>query len=234
MCYAMAETVFAVAQTDVGHAPGVVVADKYALTNTQIAIDSSEPKSAIRLLSTGRVLPGLDVRIFRDGREVGENSVGEVVISGEFLFDGYFNKPEITKERLIGASYFTRDRGFIRDGEIYILGRIDELLIINGRNIQANEVEAIVSRIAGVKPGRAVALGLYNEQVGSEELVVVAERDPQADDLPDADVLRTIRNLVFEMTNIEIKISRTRRAGLAEEDHQRKDLSRGKPREVPA
>jgi acyl-CoA synthetase (AMP-forming)/AMP-acid ligase II/acyl carrier protein/pimeloyl-ACP methyl ester carboxylesterase len=205
VCYAMAETVFAVSQTEVGRAPGVVSADKNALTDAQIVTRSSEPASAIRLLSAGRVLPGLDVRIFRDGREVGENSVGEVSISGEFLFDGYFNRPDITSERLIDGRYFTRDRGFIRVSELYILGRIDELLIINGRNIQANEVEAIVSQIRGVKPGRAVAFGVYNEWIGSEELVVVAERDPHADDVIDADVLRTIRNLVFEMTNIEIK-----------------------------
>ena len=205
VCYAMAETVFAVSQTEVGRAPGVVSADKNALTDAQIVTVSSEPASAIRLLSTGCVLPGLDVRIFRDGREVGENSVGEVGISGEFLFDGYFNKPNITRDRFIDGRFFTRDRGFIRDSELYILGRVDELLIINGRNIQANEVEAIVSQIRGVKPGRAVAFGVYNEWVGSEELVVVAERDPQASDLVDADVLRMIRSIVFEVTNIEIK-----------------------------
>jgi fatty-acyl-CoA synthase len=205
VCYAMAETVFAVSQTEAGQAFGEVEVDKHTLAEAQIAVDSSEPGSSVRLLSAGRVLPGLDVRIIREGQEVGDNLIGEVVISGGFLFDGYFNKPKVTQDRLIGGRYFTRDRGFIRDSELYILGRIDELLIINGRNIQANEVEAIVSRIPGIKPGRAVALGLFNEQTGSEELIVVAERDPQADKLPRADILRTIRNLVFEITNIEVK-----------------------------
>ena len=59
------------------------------------------------------------------------------MLSGGYLFYGYFNDPLTTAERLADGLYNTRDRGFVQDGQLYVLGRTDDLLIVNGRNLHA-------------------------------------------------------------------------------------------------
>jgi len=50
----------------------------------------------------------------------------------------------------------------MNDGELFVTGRKDDLLIVNGRNIYAHDIEFSVSRIDGIIPGRAIALGIFN------------------------------------------------------------------------
>ena len=205
VCYAMAETVFAVSQTPRDRPVRVVEVDRELLQVARRAASPRSPEQALGLLSNGPVIDGLDVTI-RDpdsGAECGPNEVGEIVIRGAFLFDGYYNAPDITAERLRETDYFTRDMGFLRDGELYVLGRRDDLIIVNGRNLHAHEVEAIVGDVPGLKPGRAVAFGVYSEVNASEELVIVAERDGTP--VQEAEAVRLIRERVFDQTNIDVK-----------------------------
>lgn len=204
VCYAMAETVFAVSQTPPGRPVAVVEVDRETLRTDRRAEPPAGPERAERLLSNGPVVDGLSVTI-RDPRGVplADGEVGEIAIAGDFLFSGYHNAPEITAERLRDGVYFTRDLGFLRDGELFVLGRKDDLLIVNGRNLRAHEVEGIVTGVAGLKPGRAVAFGVFNDATASEELVVVAERDGSGRD--DEAIARDVRERVFDETGIDVR-----------------------------
>jgi acyl-CoA synthetase (AMP-forming)/AMP-acid ligase II len=75
--------------------------------------------------------------------------------------------------------YLTGDLGIIDDnGELYITGRKKDLIIVLGKNIYPQDVENAASCVDGVYPGRCVALGIWNEEIGSEELYVLVERKP--------------------------------------------------------
>jgi acyl-CoA synthetase (AMP-forming)/AMP-acid ligase II/acyl carrier protein len=208
VCYAMAETVFAVSQTRVGAKPVTVDVDAGQLYTAGHAVAPSEGAPAMTLLSAGTPLGGMSVQIMSEGNVLPDGQVGEIVLSSKYLFDGYFRDDKTTAERLRDGRYFTRDRGFLRDGALFVLGRLDDLLIVNGRNLHAHEIETLVGAVPGLKPGRAVAFGVFNEAVGSEELVVVAERDPDAPVLGYGELERGIRALVYEQSNIEVKACR--------------------------
>jgi acyl-CoA synthetase (AMP-forming)/AMP-acid ligase II/acyl carrier protein len=207
VCYAMAETVFAVTQTRVGAKPVVLDVDAEQLYGEGV-VTAASGASSMRLLSAGAPVRGMTVEIMSGESVLPEGHVGEIVLSGSFLFDGYFNDPQTTAERLRGSRYFTRDRGFLRDGGLFVLGRLDDLLIINGRNLHAHEVESVIGDMIGLKPGRAVAFGVFNEALGSEELVIVAERDPDVVISSDAELARGVRTLVYEQSNIDVKACR--------------------------
>jgi acyl-CoA synthetase (AMP-forming)/AMP-acid ligase II len=81
-----------------------------------------------------------------------------------------------------------------------VVGRLKDVIIVNGKNIFAHDVEAAVSRISGVKPGRAVAFGCYAPDAGSEKLVVVAERQSETTD--DAQIVRGINRAVLNEIGI--------------------------------
>jgi acyl-CoA synthetase (AMP-forming)/AMP-acid ligase II len=73
--------------------------------------------------------------------------------------------------------FLTGDYGYISNGEVYVTGRKKDIIIVGGKNVYPQDLEMLVYEVDGVHPGRAVAFGIYDEQAGTEEVVVVAETD---------------------------------------------------------
>lgn len=178
VCYAMAETVFAVSQTPIGRPVNRLRVDPACLRSAQQVSPRPPDMPGTDLLSAGRILPGLRVSILSDnGVPLPDGHVGEIAVSGDFLFEGYFRLPERTAERLVGGWYRTADQGFLWNGDLYVLGRLDDLIIVNGRNFYCHELEHIASAIPGIKPGRAAAFPVDDAAGGTQAAVVVAECD---------------------------------------------------------
>jgi fatty-acyl-CoA synthase len=161
VCYAMAENVFAVTQT--------------ALSRELKALRTDEAEHT--LLSCGPTVAGVEVRILdlHTGEQLSNDRIGEISIRGPFLFDGYYRQPEKTDERMRDGWYTTGDMGLTHDGELYVSGRVDDMLIVNGRNYYAHEVESLLADVDGIIPGRSVAIGVDDEFTGSTAVVVLAE-----------------------------------------------------------
>jgi acyl-CoA synthetase (AMP-forming)/AMP-acid ligase II len=86
---------------------------------------------------------------------------------------GYFQEPELTKKAFAGDWLRTGDIGYLVDGDIFICGRLKELIIVNGRNYYPQDLEWEASRIDGVRKGNVIAFGTGNT-FGDRERVVVA------------------------------------------------------------
>jgi len=193
-CYAMAETVFAVSQSNLAAPVRRLAVDRDCITKLGPVLPPATDVEALILLSNGRPIGGCAVRILREGDFVAEVQIGEICVSGEFLFSGYSNNPIATAAAFHNEWYRTGDLGFLQDGEVFVVGRVKEVIIVNGKNIFVHDIEAAAAQVAGVKPGRLVAFGQYSDRIGSEQLVVVAERDANA--APDAQVLEAINRAV--------------------------------------
>jgi acyl-CoA synthetase (AMP-forming)/AMP-acid ligase II len=187
--YAMAENVFAVTQSDVTSAPKRVNADAERLRTDHCVEDirGGGPKT-MPFISSGRVLPENEVRIVmpETGEILAGGYVGEVIIRSDSLFTGYFNRPDLTAEAVKDGWYWTGDLGFLLDGELFVIGRKKDLIIVAGKNIYPQDVEEIVFAHPAIHDGRAVAVGLLNPDLGTEDIIVVAEVDDEKDLAPDA------------------------------------------------
>ena len=141
--YAMAENVFAVTQTPLGTAVRTLHLKPSSLQTGLVAMAGlGEP--AIEVVSCGYPLPRTSVRFVNTRREaVGDGCIGEIVIRTPTLFDGYYQRPELTKAVLVRGWYYTGDVGFLHADELYVVGRVDDLLIIRGRNFVAHELEQV-------------------------------------------------------------------------------------------
>ena len=176
ICYAMAETVFAVTQTPADELVSALDLDDDALADGRAQAARTDGRGR-KVVSVGRPLREVSLRITGDGGAP-DGRVGEVTVRAPFLFSGYHHDPETTARKLRDGWYHTGDVGFLRDGELYLLGRTDDLVILNGRNVFAHHVEfAINAEVTGVKAGRCIALGVFSAEVGSQELVILAETD---------------------------------------------------------
>nr|WP_246481419.1 AMP-binding protein [Amycolatopsis umgeniensis] len=139
---------------------------------------SGEPVTT--LLSSGAPLPGTQVTI----RNPNPDGIGEIVISGPQLFDGYW--PATPGGRTGGHA--TGDRGFLRDGQLFVLGRADEVLVCHGRNFHPADVIAACAEVPGLRPGRCAAFVTEPDRV-----VLVAEARQPWDDGAGAELARLVR-----------------------------------------
>jgi fatty-acyl-CoA synthase len=198
-CYAMAETVFAATQSDVtGPGPARIWVDASDLRKQgTVRPVSSDAPGATCLVSSGRSLPNTRIRIMSDaGEDLGTGRVGEIVIHCDSMLDGYYNRPDLTEKALRDGWYWSGDLGVLSGDELYVIGRKKDLIIVAGENIYPQDVEEIVSAHKAIYDGRVVAFGHYNSNIGTEEIVVVAEVRESAD-LENAQIIeRELRSAV--------------------------------------
>jgi fatty-acyl-CoA synthase len=175
--YAMAENVFAVTQSDINRGPTQIWVDGLEFRrNDRVSVVEKGTPGAVALISSGRLLPNQEVRIVSDsGVVLEEGSVGEIQLKSDCLFEGYYNRQDLTCAAIVDHWYHTGDLGFCLDGELYVVGRKKDLLIIGGENIYPQDIEEIVASHSKIRNGRVITLGVYNPDLGTEEIVVVAE-----------------------------------------------------------
>jgi acyl-CoA synthetase (AMP-forming)/AMP-acid ligase II len=195
--YAMAENTFAVTQTPPGAPVAVECVDAEHMDRDGIAV--LQPGGR-RFASSGRVIPGTEVRVMRDGVACDEATVGEVQVRGECLMSGYFGLGA-ERQAIDGEGWLsTGDTGYLRDGNLFVIGRKKDIIIRAGRNIDPTRLEAAAGAIPGVKSGRAVAFAVSNAAEGTEDIVIIVESEDAAEN---AAVLR-IRAALIEACHLEI------------------------------
>jgi len=174
-CYAMAETTYGVTQTPPDEEPKLMIVDRDELAAGRVS-PAIEGKASRVCVSSGMAIEGCSVRIVDSERkEVAPGMVGEIAISSVSMFDGYRNYPEKTAEVLIDGWYYSGDYGFMVEDELFVIGRKKDIIIVAGKNIYPEDVEDAVGKVPDVLPGRVIAFGYDNTDLGTEEVSVVAE-----------------------------------------------------------
>ncbi len=174
-CYAMAETTFAVSQTPPGREARILRIDRQEIQRG-IAVPAGEGTATRECVSSGLPISGCEVRILGEhGEDLPDEGIGEIAIRSISLFEGYRNNEEKTSEVMKNGWYLSGDYGFQHGGELYVIGRKKDMIIIAGNNIYPEDVEDAVGRVEGVLAGRVIAFGLEDDEAGTEQLCVVAE-----------------------------------------------------------
>lgn len=180
--YAMAENVFAVTQTQADGPPRALGRRPGAVSDPEAWLAESATLGEIDVLSCGRALPGVEIQIWDEtGHPLPEGQVGEIVIRGPYLFHEYHDAPEATAQRIRDGWFRPHDLGLMDAGELFVMGRVDDLINLYGRKVYAHQVEFAVTSLPGVLPGRCVAIGHVSNDTGSQELVVLAETEAGVD-----------------------------------------------------
>src|SRR6185436_3947656 len=130
--------------------------------------------------SSGRPLENVNVKVIdEDGREQSERLVGEIAIQGDCMLAGYHNRPDLTEKAFRDGWYLTGDYGYISNGEVFVSGRKKDMIIVGGKNVYPQDLEALTYEVSGVHAGRSVAFGMFNDEEGTEEVVIIAEVDSE-------------------------------------------------------
>lgn len=142
----------------------------------------STQSTALRFVACGRALPGHEIRIVDDaGNARPERVEGKLEFRGPSATSGYWHAPELTA-RLFGDSQGewldTGDRAYLAEGDVFVTGRVKDIVIRGGRNLYPQEIEDAVGQVPGVRRGCVAVFGMHDPHSGTERLVVLAEARP--------------------------------------------------------
>ena len=181
--YGLAESSVGLAFPPLGRGPLIdhIERDTFMSSRQAKPVTDDDPHT-LKFASCGHPLKNHQIRIIdAAGHELAERQEGRIEFHGPSSTSGYFRNTEKTRELFDGDWLDTGDLGYIANGEIYVTGRIKDIIIRAGRNIYPHELEEAVGNINGIRNGRVAVFGSEDKQTGTEHLIVLAEtrsKDP--------------------------------------------------------
>jgi fatty-acyl-CoA synthase len=204
--YGMAEHTLGVTSSPSGVRPPVDWVDGKALQDEHRAIPvSPDHPHAKVVVSSGVAITAVTLKILDEqGNELPERAVGEIVVQSDMLFTGYYRQPEATAEVWRDGWFYTGDMGYLLDGHLYVCGRKKNMIIIGGRNIYPEDLEAIANNIEGIYPDRAVALGVLDPSTGTEKVVMICDLRRTVEDDEKQRISKELRQTVSHKLGVSI------------------------------
>ncbi len=201
--YGLAEASLAVSLPPMGRGPQVdrIAREPFAREGRAVPVASSvnssvnsgansTDASVLSFVSVGRAVPNHEVRIVDDdGREAPERQEGKLWFRGPSTTQGYFRNPEASAALFplgppgapnhgigdVSGWLDSGDRAYRAGDELFITGRVKDIILKAGRNFYPHEIEEVAGRVEGVRKGCVAAFGVPDAASGTERLVVVAE-----------------------------------------------------------
>ncbi|HSP05093.1 MAG TPA: AMP-binding protein [Acidimicrobiales bacterium] len=197
--YGLAEAAVGLAFPPVGRPPLIDRIDRseFVASGRARPIDDDQlPVDVVDFVACGRPLPGYELRVVdHTDRELPERHEGHLHFRGPSATTGYFRNAAATRAMFHDDWLDTGDLGYLADGDLYVTGRVKDLIIRAGRNLHPDELEQTIGRILGIRRGCVAVFAAPDPTAATERLVVVAETRET-----DAETLTTIRDRVAAAT----------------------------------
>ncbi len=175
--YGLAECSVGLAFPPLGRPPIINRIDRELMTTHGIAepAKSGDPKP-LEFPACGQPLPGHEIRVVdAAGHELGERREGRIEFRGPSTTSGYFHNAAKTRDLFHDDWLDTSDRGYMAGGDIFITGRIKDIIIRAGRHLYPQEIEEAVADVPGIHKGGVAVFGVTDRASGTERVVVLAE-----------------------------------------------------------
>jgi len=212
-CYGMAETTLFVTGKRRELPPRTLTVDSNVYANEGRAVAYAEPAahpSAREFVSCGEIASDLDLRIVDplDACELSDGQVGEIWVAGPSITAGYWRQPSVTaatfEGRLAGRNHAylrTGDLGFMRDGQLYVSGRLKDLIIIRGVNHYPQDIEKTIDLCHdAIRPGCGIAFCITVE---NEDQLVFAQEVGRRDEARADEVITRMRDAIYSRHGVQ-------------------------------
>ena len=202
-CYGMAETTLLVSGKQQLLSPTYTTIDQKALALNRF---EKKPHSTQVLVSSGQIDPQFTVKIVNPETKKVANphEIGEIWVHGSSVAKGYWHKPELTQD-IFAAQLANDDKQYLRTGdlgyldgaELYVTGRLKDLIILQGRNVYPQDIEKAVEAChPAIRIGYTAAFSVENHE--QEQLIIVAEVERMYRKIDFKPVFQAIRRVVID------------------------------------
>ncbi|MBQ4835995.1 non-ribosomal peptide synthetase [Pseudoalteromonas luteoviolacea] len=184
-CYGLAESTLMVSGVEKAAEPAVVHLDRRALEDNYIEVKSAPDDGTCSLVSCGGVEPDVSLQIVNpdSGMVLEEGSVGEIWVGGDSVGLGYWKREALSQSAFYAqlegyqARFLrTGDLGFVHNGQVFVSGRLKDLIILRGKNYYPQDLEATAQSVsAALKPARGIAFIDETPHQGAQPSVVLIQ-----------------------------------------------------------
>ncbi|WP_374764662.1 fatty acyl-AMP ligase [Yunchengibacter salinarum] len=200
--YGLAECTLGVSFGKAGRGVEIDQKEEALLSGEQDSAASGDSQRMREVVNCGTPLPEFDVAIrTEDGETLGEGGVGKVYLRGTSVMRDYFNDPDATRAVLSDDGWLdTGDMGYLKDGDLFIVGRAKDMIIVNGRNHWPQDIEWAAEQMPGVRPGDVAAISIPGEN--REEVPLILAHCGMTDSNERARFIDEMKRLVQKETGI--------------------------------
>ncbi len=210
--YGLAESTLVVTAGLAEDEPTILPVSLSALESHRVEPPDSAGNDARTVVGCGTPLPHAKVIVVDPTtcEEVSAGRIGEIWVGGPSVAQGYWNKPELNREYFgrspaagsEGGYLRTGDLGFLREGELFVTGRLKDLIILNGRNLYPNDIEAAIEGCHPLlRKGASAAFSVDGPE--SERLVIVQELE-RSQQVPADEIALAIRFALAERCEVPV------------------------------
>jgi acyl-CoA synthetase (AMP-forming)/AMP-acid ligase II len=213
--YGLAEATLVVAGDHQGRRPRVQSVRRVDLERHRVVETTDDDPEGQAVVSCGAPAPGIEVSIVdpQTRLRVSDGAVGEIWVASPSIAAGYWQQPGPTADTFQarldtgeGPYLRTGDLGFLHSGEVFVTGRLKDLIIIDGRNLYPGDLELTVQEsVPSVRPGGVAAFSIDRD--GAEKLVIaveIEERAVLADTGRIAELVRAVRQSVADEHDVSV------------------------------
>ena len=176
-CYGLAEASLAATFSELDRGLNVMSIDALTMAERGTAVRVKSARRKVNeIVNCGRAIPDHDIKIVdNEGNTLPDLRVGRILIKGPSLMSGYLNDQESTDRVLLDDDWLdTGDLGYLFEQNLYLTGRRKDIIIVNGRNIRAQDLEEIAEDLDEVRMGEASAFDIEDTD-GRQTVVLVVE-----------------------------------------------------------
>ncbi|MCX8132187.1 MAG: SDR family oxidoreductase [Clostridia bacterium] len=146
---------------------------KNLVSKSNVTYIDRQHKGALLLADEGYPVSGMEIRIVdQKGAVIHEGYIGEIQIRGNNVTSGYINNPEANRAAFQDGWLKTGDTGFMINGRLTVVGRLKDIIFVNGQNFFAHDIEAVIEELEGVESGKIIACGWHDETEEREKVAL--------------------------------------------------------------
>lgn len=181
--------------------------DREAFQARRVAVPVAEDatgEGSLAVVSAGRPHPLMRVSILSPrGKELPEGHVGEIAMKTPSRLAGFMKDAASTRRAKLGEYLRTGDLGYLRDGEVFWVGRVRERIAVRGKKFDPSDFERALLDIPGLRKGCFAAFGVDDARSGTQRVVVVAEaQEPLA--RPRAEIVAAVRERIYQHLDLTV------------------------------
>jgi acyl-CoA synthetase (AMP-forming)/AMP-acid ligase II len=172
--YGMSEATLAISFSELLKPPVVIAFNRTKLQIEGLAVPEKENiAEMIELVSVGKALDNTEIRVVDDsGGVLGDNTDGNIQIRGAGVTAGYYNNPVETSRSFDNGWLKTGDKGFFFEGNLYITGRVKDIIFVRGQNLYAHDLEELAGKYSDISYGKVIIGGWFDPKKGQDQIIL--------------------------------------------------------------
>ncbi len=198
-CYGLAEASLAATFSELDHGLDVMSVDALTMAERGIAVRvQADNRKVIEIVNCGSALPEHEIRIIdNDGELLPDLRVGRVLVKGPSLMSGYLDDREATDRVILENGWLdTGDLGYLYRDNLYLTGRRKDIIIVNGRNIRAQDLEEIAEEMDEIRMGESSAFDIETDD--EQQIVVLVVECRLTESTARQSLIKQLQRKVYE------------------------------------